>query len=197
MSQNELLIRRQIDNDLSRHQISVMHQDGLYRHYRCKQPGSWCMGFDVVTWPGSLCFTGDMGEYLFQRTDDMIAFMRGSCMSYSYAAEKCVAHKSPLKEWDEDLFREALNEITKDFKDHDGKIVQVVRGKHETRQVADLIEEIERAYREYDSPEDAKKAMYESGLWDGCDLPSCETWTFHFLWCLYAIKWFCASVEAQ
>jgi hypothetical protein len=68
------------------------------------------MGFDIVTWPGSLCYTGDMGDFLFQRTADMIAFMRGACMSYSYAAEKCVAHDGRLKEFSEARFEEILRD---------------------------------------------------------------------------------------
>lgn len=37
--------------------------------------------------------------------------------------------------------------------------------------------------------------MYESGLWDSCELPSCEVYTFHFLWCLHAIKWLCDKLK--
>lgn len=42
---------------------------------------------------------------------------------------------------------------------------------------------------------DAFTAMYESGLWD--ELPTCEDWSFHFLWCLHAIKWFIAKLDAK
>ena len=92
MNRKEKLVRERIENDLKDHVITVKQMNGMHRHWRCQKPGSWNMGFDIITWPGSLCFTGDMGDYLFRRTEDMVAFMRGSCMSYSYAAEKCVAH---------------------------------------------------------------------------------------------------------
>lgn len=190
-------VKLRIGKDLCDHTITVLHADGLYRHYRCQKPGTWNMGFDVVTWPGSLCYTGDMGDYLFQRTDDMIAFMRRSCMSYSYAAEKCVAHDGRLKEFCEERMEEILSERLKESADEGGTFRVMRQGSSRDESVADAVAEIRRRYAEYSLPSDATKAMYESGLWDSCDLPSCEEYTFHFLWCLHAIKWFCGKVEER
>ena len=69
------------------------------------------------------------------------------------------------------------------------------RNERQVMAISDAIEEIRREYANYSSPQDAVKAMYESGLWDGGDLPSCEEYTFHFLWCLHAIKWFCQRLN--
>ncbi len=194
MNRNEQLVKERIANDLKDHVITAIKLDGLHRHYRCQKPGTWNMGFDVVTWPGSLCYTGDMGDYLFQRTSDMIAFMRGSAMSYSYAAEKCVAHDGRLREWSEERFNQILADRLKDS--DDGMFTVVRRGKRERESIADKIEEIKRAYAEYGSSFDAEKAMFESGLWDGCEMPDCKEYTFHFLWCLHALKWFTDKVAA-
>jgi hypothetical protein len=190
MTKNEAGVKERIANDLAKHTVTVRHMDGMYRHWRCQAPGTWVMGFDIVTWPGSLCFTGDMGEYLFQRTEDMVSFMRGSCMSYEYAAEKCVAHDGRLKEWSEERFEEILKE-----RQAESEEVSVLRnGRCVTESVADHVEEIRREYSNYSSRWDAEKAMYESCLWDGGDMPSCEEYTYHFLWALHAIKWFCEMV---
>jgi len=59
---NETRVKERVGNDLAEHVVTVLHSDGLYRHWRCQKPGTGMMGFDIVTWPGSLCFTGDMGE---------------------------------------------------------------------------------------------------------------------------------------
>jgi len=194
---NESRVKGRIGNDLAEHTIVVKHSDGLYRHWRCQKPGTWNMGFDIITWPGSLCYTGDMGDYLFQRTPDMVSFMRGSCMSYSYAAEKCVAHDGRLKEFREELFEVALLDRLKESEDNGGTF-RVMRGERcVDESVADAIDDIRRAYSEYNTQNDAMKAMYESGLWDGADLPSCEDYTFHFLWCLHAIKWFTQQLSEQ
>lgn len=191
---NEQRVKEAIGKHLAEHTITVRHADGMYRHWRCQKPGSWNMGFDIMAWPGYLCFTGDMGEYLFERTEDMVAFMRGSCMSYEYAAEKCVAHDGRLKEWSEERFVEVLKERLDESKENDGEVSVIRHGRRLTENVADRIAEIEREYNNYSARHDAEKAMYESGLWDGGDVPNCEVYTFRFLWCLHAIHWFCERV---
>lgn len=178
-SKREADVRERIANDLKHHVVTERHAVGLYRHWRCQKPDTWCMGFDIVTWPGSLCFTGDMGDYLFQRTADMVAFMESACKSYDYAAEKCVAHDGRLEEFSGELLEEVLAEVLAEKPD-----------------TAEAIQDIRSAYSECDNGHDAYRAMYESNLWDGCDMPSCEIYTFHFLWCLHAIKWFCAELNA-
>lgn len=194
MNRNETHVCERIANDLKDHVITLRHEAGMYRHWRCQKPGTWNMGFDIVTWPGSLCFTGDMGDYLFQRTEDMVAFMAGACKSYSYAAEKCVAHDGRLKEWCEERFKEALAERIKDAEEDGGKFWIYRGGRRIELSVTEAIAEIQDAYSNYESKDDAMKAMYESGLWD--ELPNCEVYSFHFLWCLHAIKWFCEKLEA-
>lgn len=188
---HEAEVKRRIVGDLKDHIITVRHVDGLYRHWRCQKPGDSNMAFDVITWPGSLCYTGDMGHYLFKRTDDMVAFMRGSCMSYGYAAEKCISHDGRLKEWREEEFNRVLTERLAESKE-----VTVIRHRSKrTESVAEHIATIRQEYSNYSLRADAEKAMCESGLWDGGDMPSCEVWSFHFLWCLHAIKWFCDNVD--
>jgi hypothetical protein len=193
IDKNEHYVKERIVNDLRNHEITVLHSDGLYRHWRCQKPGDSNMYFDIVTWPGSLCFTGDMGEYLFQRTSDMVAFMRSSCMSYCYAAEKCVAHDGRLKEFSEDLFEEILKEAEVFDDDHDylsskERAAWIAARKDKTAEIR------QRFHERSEDASEAMWAMYESGIWDGCDMPSCEVYTFHFLWCLHAIKWFCDKI---
>jgi len=194
-TKNERLVEDRVGDDLKDHVVTVIRCDGMHRHYRCQKPGTWNMGFDVVTWPGSLCYTGDMGDYLFQRTEDMIAFMRGSAMSYGYAAEKCVAHDGRLEEFSEEIFEQVLAERIKDFEGEGGKATLLRNEEKRQEDVAEIIDDIRQQFKTYSAPFDAERAMFESGLWDGCDLPSCETWTFHFLWALHAIKWFCDKVD--
>ena len=62
--------------DVQQHQIQVIRHDGVNRHIRFKRPGSMSYYFDLITWPGHLCYTGDMGTYVFRRMDDMFEFFR-------------------------------------------------------------------------------------------------------------------------
>lgn len=63
--------------DVSGHVLTVLHDDGVYRHLRCSNPESSGYWFEVVTWPGSLAIRGDMdGGYVFSRVTDMFEFFR-------------------------------------------------------------------------------------------------------------------------
>ena len=74
----------------------MIHDDGLYRHLRCRQPGTSMWGWDVVTWPGHLAVTGDLGAFTFAREQDMLLqFFHGldskRTIDTRYWLEKCVA----------------------------------------------------------------------------------------------------------
>lgn len=78
--------------DIATHQMTVKRNDGIYRHLRFGQPGTGTMAFSLTTWPGYLAYTGDMGDYMFCRLDDMFQFFRTDRQpNYGYWAEKVVA----------------------------------------------------------------------------------------------------------
>lgn len=95
MTQHATLERQfeQFLADVKGHAVVVLRDDGLYRHLRCS-PGSYASSFDVVTWPGCLCYVGDMGSFVFSRLPDMFEFFRGrrtALVDRGYLAEKTVA----------------------------------------------------------------------------------------------------------
>jgi hypothetical protein len=55
------------------HEMTVLHDDGLYRHIQFGRRGAvgW---FELVTWPGNLTINGDIGNYVFARIQDMFEF---------------------------------------------------------------------------------------------------------------------------
>lgn len=198
-------VRARVAVDLANHSVKVIRSDGLYRHWRCQNGDSWNQRFDIVTWPGSLCYTGDMGDYLFQRTDDMVAFMRGSWKSFGYAAEKCVAEgrtkirefrSEVMEELLEELVAERIAEIKRDGGDRDdlGRFIKIEEHEYIV-ELKEKIEDIESACSDNSSGDKAMEAIYESGLFDGGDLPDLEAFTYHFLWCLHAIGWLCERVD--
>jgi hypothetical protein len=63
--------RRTFERDTAEHKVNVIRDDGVYRHLRCNKPGTWNMGFDIITWPGYLVITGDVETYVFSRCEDM------------------------------------------------------------------------------------------------------------------------------
>jgi len=76
MSYDHICPESRFLRDVEKHEMIVIRDDGISRHIRFKKPGTSCMHFDLITWPGYLCYTGDMGTYVFQRLEDMFEFFR-------------------------------------------------------------------------------------------------------------------------
>lgn len=74
--EQELAAKTRFDADTTKHQMTVLHDDGLYRHLLFKEPGSSFYWFEVITYPGALTLGGDMGTWTFRRTEDMFEFFR-------------------------------------------------------------------------------------------------------------------------
>lgn len=70
------------------HEMTVFREDGVYRHLRFRTPDNGFYWFDLITWPGYLTITGDMGTYTFNRNEDMFAFFNGTHVNTGYWAEK-------------------------------------------------------------------------------------------------------------
>lgn len=113
--------------DVATHEMQLLRDDGVYRHLRFKRPGTICMYFDLITWPGSLCYTGDMGTFVFTRLRDMFEFFRTDreyaqrrgdrqlFVNHGYWSEKLVAVDSQRRngsamEFSEALLRAYVNE---------------------------------------------------------------------------------------
>ena len=64
--------------DVAKHEMKVLLDNGLYRHLRFSATGKhlWNQWYDIITWPGRLAYTGDMGTYVFARLEDMFEFFR-------------------------------------------------------------------------------------------------------------------------
>ena len=197
-------------HDVANHEMEVLRDKGLYRHIRFKRPDSGCMYFDLITWPGSLCYTGDMGTYVFRRVEDMFEFFRtdqrdwnynksgGLSINPSYWSEKLIAvdgnrQKGSATEFDADRFRAVINEYRvqwiRDCRD---------RGTHKNDRRA-LWDQVQTDVLDYldEDPQSAMTAAYRFSeivgnlnfqfhdIWDH----NFERFTFHFIWCCYALAW--------
>ena len=203
----------QFQRDVAEHELRVLHDNGLYRHLRLKQPGTTNRYFDLVTWPGYLAYAGDMGEFVFTRVEDMFTFFRGHKPSPGYWAEKARAidKNGGLEEFSEDTFKASLQERLDDFLEsyypapHDPD--DETEAQRETREesVQELRDEIDVALLRLGDDRDGRAAIgavmevedtagrrpfreiYEHRLTE---------WTFRFLWCCYAIPWAIAKYDA-
>lgn len=122
--------------DVAQHEMIVLRDDGLYRHLRFKRPDTGCMHFDIVTYPGYLVYSGDMGCYVFSRLEDMFQFFRtdreymhlrdGQTLTINpgYWSEKLQAvdgsrHHASATEFDEESFtRAVMGDLVSWIRDH-------------------------------------------------------------------------------
>lgn len=196
--------------DVAGHVMTVLRDDGIYRHLRFRKPDSSDMFFDLITWPGCLCYTGDMGTYVFSRLTDMFQFFRtpdgykppdgGSLyVNLGYWAEKVEAVDKPsgLLEYDPDAYREAINDWLKDQVEEveDESYIAELKsaveedllsvadnGEHEARQAAHDFE------FEYGG-----RCVRLDDFWER----TLTRYTGRFRWCCFAIPWAIRLYDAR
>jgi hypothetical protein len=103
-------------HDTASHEMTVLHDDGLYRHVRFMNPKSSGYWFDLLTVPGMLVFCGDGDSFVFRRIPDMFAFFRGKVgrIDPHYWSEKLAADPGSVMAYDQDLFEQQVKEHVAD-----------------------------------------------------------------------------------
>jgi len=168
------------------HQMIVIRDEGLSRHLRFKKPETTDMYFDLITWRGHLCYTGDMGTYVFTRVDDMFKFFRGDRINPGYWEEKCIASQTRMrgngiKAFDVDTFNDTVREYIKNYWELD-----VVP--------EDLQAELDREVlchheNEYEAYQAAHNFSFKEYNFYDCEGLCGWIYTYHFIWCLRALVW--------
>lgn len=183
-------VAERFSGDVKEHQMTVLREDGLYRHLRFSRPRDSVARFDIITWPGYLAFVGDMGDYVFARLPDMLKFFRGSRPNLSYWAEKVQAadKNSGVKEFSEDRFREVLRESFDTFCESRVESDEVKAG------LWDEVESTVLFALDCDGKDAAFTAardlMHEGryvfpDFWDN----DFNEYTYRFVWCCHALQW--------
>lgn len=91
------------------HEMTILHDEGLYRHLLFKSPDHGTYWFELITAPGSLTFRGDGESFVFARSKDMIEFFRSSSwckgINPTYWQEKLTSDRDAALKYDEESFR--------------------------------------------------------------------------------------------
>lgn len=171
--------------DVDKHQMKTLHDTGLYRHLLFKRPNSGTYWFEIVTWPHRIAITGDMGDFVFTRVEDMFRFFRSEKLEINigYWAEKITAEQihGGRKKF-------SIESFIKNF-------TRRLREYHDVPEGEELPEELEQEYHDVLHAEDeyeAVTAIRQSK--DGYDLSEdlfrqSEEWDYSFQWLLFAIVW--------
>ena len=181
-----VLTEAQFLKDVARHTLNILHDDGIYRHLRFQKPNDSDMYFDIVTYPGTLCYSGDMGSFVFARVNDMLTFFRGHHtqgelqVNPHYWAQKveAVDRHSDITEYSPAKVRAAIDAL-----------LDSVEASPELRErVADEVlphadDEfgMMSAIRDFDDEDQLFSDFYEGG--------GHTEYTGRFLWCCYALVW--------
>ena len=143
------------------------------------------MRFELVTWPGYLCYTGDMGAFVFSRIEDMFEFFRSDRgrINPDYWSEKVQAtdRSDGPREWSEEKFRSVIEYYLTERGDEPAskELRQAVEEEVLSR-IDDGRHEAYRAASEFEH-----NGFRFDDLWDH----NFEDFTYRFLWCCYALVW--------
>lgn len=194
-------VRQQFEGATREHQLTVIHEDGLYRHLRCQKPGTWIYGFDVVTWPGYLAICGDVGAFMFSRVRDMLEFFEaGGRINPGYWGEKLQGpgnYDDNTRRFSPDLFRTRATAWFEEIADTRQEVGEWTTHFREARKEEFHREVVARAD---DGEHEARRALIEWGgeygfgdLWE-LDF---REYDHQFLFCCHAIVWAIARYRLQ
>lgn len=177
-------------NDIKTHEMEIIRDDGVNRHLRFKRPDTTSMYFDIITWPGYLCYCGDMGTYVFSRINDMMAFFDGERINPCYWGEKLTSESrfgKGYQKFSEELMRRQVIKHVEEYIEMDEELEEIKRNLDD-----DVFTWLP------DNPHMAMSQLYdfEYGDFDFRDWlidgGGFEEFTFHYIWCCRALHWACA-----
>lgn len=179
---------RVLRDDMAGHQISIIRDDGVYRHIRFATPGTSFWRFDLVTWPGHLVITGDVQDFHFARLDDMFEFFRKPVgyINPGYWAEKLCGEQR-CKSYSADVFKQRVfQEFWDDRDDRPGpqrELWQAICA--EILDDAEIYDENEarNVVSRFRWTDHGRFEFYDTWEWDLTE------YDFHFLLSLHAIVW--------
>ncbi|MHD0644101.1 hypothetical protein ACYPKM_00525 [Pseudomonas aeruginosa] len=186
------------------HQLVVVHDDGVFRNIRLAKPGSNAYMFELVTWPGHLAYTGDVGSFMFSHSRDMFEFFRGSAINPGYWSEKLVAARlnprgSSHEDYKVELFRDAVMEAFMWMVKNNG--LSLAAAKELRQEVRDQILNREDEIQSYELAFNLVsnfKATIGEEIFTFQDVNEWNVMghSFRYLWCCYALVWGIAQYDA-
>ena len=196
-------LEEQFLRDVAEHAMTVIREDGVSRHIRFAKPGRSCMHFDLITWPGHLCYTGDMGTYVFQRLTDMFEFFRTDreykkrngaklAVNFSYWGEKLQAtDRDGYRKYSAEKFRANVM----DWIEQQGLTGKLGHGLRDELQ-SEVLDQAN------GGPDAAYRAARDF-VWNGKQVfpdfyeVDSEDYSHRFVWCCYALAWGIEKYDAS
>jgi hypothetical protein len=180
--------------DTADHQLTVLHDDELYRHLRYANPQyGGLYRYDLITWPNGLTIRGDGPNFVFALypTADLFGMFRGTShygINPGYWQEKVVAGQ--IKVWSEGRFRDWLTSWAASGETRHPGLFEAVR-----EQILDN-EEYSLEFEEFarhaaENFNHAGHTLRYPLAWE----QSFDDWSWEFLWACHAIVWGIAAYD--
>lgn len=177
---------------VARHMMAVVLDTPLHRHLHFTAPDSGIAAFDIITWPGRLCISGDMGTFSFSCLKDMFTYFRQDPTHPLLEGQTMIIDPAPwsevlsaidkdagFEEFSPDKFREEVGLWLDDCGANDAD-----RAAAETEILQKLSESDEAAFQAACNFEHGDVRFY-----DFATNSDCTAYTYRYLWNCYAIVW--------
>jgi hypothetical protein len=195
--------------NIKNHKLTVLLDNGIYKHLRFKSKDTNSYYFDIVTYPNHLVISGDMGCLVASRIPDMFEFYRTDrnymlkdgrklAINPSYWAEKIVSGKDDIKEFsinklkknvteyiDSCLFGEDWSENEIDLLKCDILSAIDYTDNNSSDCMFDMIDSFQ--YYKDKTPYSDNPDFEFTDWWEYHGY--CEEFTFHYIWNCYAIAY--------
>lgn len=186
--------------DTAEHQLTVLLDEGLHRNLRVGKPHRIACHYNITTWPGYLCISGDMGCFVFQRTDDMFSFFRGKPdeINPGYWQEKvqagagfegadAITAEPDFAAYDKrlmDYLNDFIDGLDPDVEEDAEKIAEATAAVEEFKSSRESSEwDIVSRINDWDA--NLAGGMELEDFWEG--RRGLQKFRFHYIWCCYAI----------
>ena len=188
--------------DVESHKLVIIRDEGVNRHLRFRREELSTYWFDLITWKGYLCISGDMGCYVFARITDMFGFFdcppqegKELGINTGYWAEKVQAmdRHHGISRFSMERFEEEITE----------RFIEYFDGMEDKKEKEDCWAAIKYEVLGFSSDEgrDAYRAASEFkhgdfGFHDFWEV-NCNERPYQYIWCLYAIVWGISEYRAS
>ena len=190
MSKQVVQTRRRFERETAEHEMTVLHDDGLYRHLRFQKPGTSLYWFDLLTWPGRLVIAGDCGDYMFSRIRDMFEFFESDHggINPDYWAEKLQAPAPQAAyRYSPEVFRtrvlEWFADASDDLEAEEAESLRAALNEQVLDDADGLLQVEGEARRRLSYFEHDGRHIADSWEW------RLREFDWQFLWCCHAIVW--------
>jgi hypothetical protein len=181
-TKTEDVVKTRFERDTAEHEMTIIHDDGLFRVVQFAKPGTFQYAYTLTTWHGYLCISGDMGTTVFSRLPDMFEFFTAHTINPDYWHQKVVAgHET--QQYNSALALDYIDEQVKSWcEELEPEEAAALRSYVENYFIGalDTEEELHQALNAFEHPNGHR--FYDTWEWDLRD------YAYRFLWQLHAIR---------